>query len=255
MGGDHESDQFTLIEHLIELRGRLLKSAAAVLVAAIALAPFARTLYSALAEPLLQALPQGSSMIATGVAAPFLAPFKFALVLAVFVAMPVVIYQVWAFVAPGLYRREQALARPILFSSVFLFYAGAAFAYFAVFPLVFGFLTAAAPPGVTVMTDISSYLDFVLAMFFAFGLAFEVPVVTLVLIIGGFTTRARLRRMRPYLIVGAFVIGMLLTPPDVISQVMLAVPMWLLFELGLGLSVLLERRRASDVPGATDRGR
>lgn len=252
MASEHESDQFTLIDHLIELRGRLLKSAAAVLVAAIALAPFARTLYSGLAEPLLQALPQGSSMIATGVAAPFLAPFKFALVLAVFVAMPVVIYQVWAFVAPGLYRQEQALARPILFSSVFLFYAGAAFAYFAVFPLVFGFLTAAAPAGVTVMTDISAYLDFVLAMFFAFGLAFEVPVVTLVLIVGGFTTRQRLRRMRPYLIVGAFVIGMLLTPPDVISQVMLAVPMWLLFELGLGLSVLLERRRAADAPGAAD---
>ncbi|WP_372715538.1 twin-arginine translocase subunit TatC [Immundisolibacter sp.] len=227
--------------HLLELRTRLLRAVAAVLVAMLALLPFAKPLYSTLARPLMERLPEGASMIATGVAAPFLAPFKFAMMLAVFLAMPFVAYQAWAFAAPGLYRREQALAVPILVSSVVLFYLGMVFAYFAIFPIVFGFFASAAPAGVLVMTDVTSYLDFVLTLFFAFGLAFEVPVVVVLLVLLGFVSTASLRRARPYVIVGAFVVGMLLTPPDVFSQTILAVPVWVLFELGLIVARVLEK--------------
>lgn len=231
-----------LIEHLIELRGRLLKAIAALLLATLAVLPFARQLYTTLAAPLLARLPEGSSMIATGVAAPFMAPFKLALILGLFLAAPVILYQAWAFVAPGLYRHERALAVPLLVSSVLLFYAGAAFAYFLVFPMAFRFFLAAAPAGVAVMTDINAYLDFALKMFVGFGFGFEVPVATALLVLTGTVTPAQLRRARPYVVVVAFVFGMVLTPPDVISQVMLAVPMCLLYEIGVWVAVPLGAR-------------
>ncbi len=228
----------SLIDHLVELRSRILRIAIVVGAIFLIMFPFANRLYTLLAIPLIERLPQGSTMIATEVAAPFLVPFKFTLVLAFFVAMPYLLHQAWRFIAPGLYGQERRLALPLLIASVVLFYGGALFAYFVVFPLVFGFLINAAPVGVTVMTDISHYLSFVLKLFFAFGLAFEVPIVTIVLIWGGITTPQQLKAKRPYVIVGAFVIGMVLTPPDMISQTLLAVPMWLLFELGLVLSRL-----------------
>lgn len=228
--------QMPLIAHLIELRTRVLRVVIVVGVIFLAMFPFANQLYTLLAIPLIDQLPQGSTMIATEVAAPFLVPFKFTLVLACFVAMPYLLHQAWRFIAPGLYGSERRLALPLLIASVLLFYGGALFAYFIVFPLVFGFLVGTAPTGVAVMTDISQYLAFVLKLFFAFGIAFEVPIVTIVLVWAGITTPQQLNAKRPYVIVGAFVIGMLLTPPDVISQTLLAVPMWLLFELGLVLS-------------------
>jgi len=220
------------VQHLIELRDRLLRVVLAVVVIFLALFAFANDLYTFLAEPLLRHMPEGTSMIATEVASPFLTPFKLTLVLSVFVAVPFILYQAWGFIAPGLYKREQRLVFPLLFSSTLLFYAGMAFAYFVVFPLVFGFLLGVVPEGVAVMTDISRYLDFVLKMFFAFGLAFEVPIATILVVWSGMATAEDLAKKRPYIVVGAFV-GMLLTPPDVISQTLLAVPMWILFELGL----------------------
>ncbi|XSG86026.1 MAG: twin-arginine translocase subunit TatC [Methylohalobius sp. ZOD2] len=228
-----EGQEQPFIAHLIELRSRLLKIIAAVLVVFLGLAPFADQLYTYLAGPLLKYLPEQSSMIAIDVASPFLTPFKLALVAAIFATMPFSLYQIWVFVAPGLYRHEKRLLLPLLAASTVLFYAGAAFAYFVVLPLVFQFMTATAPLGVSVMTDISRYLDFVLTLFFAFGVAFEVPIATILLIWSGITTRKALAAKRPYVIVAAFVIGMLLTPPDVISQTLLAVPVWLLYELGL----------------------
>ena len=225
--------EMPFIAHLIELRSRLLKIITVVLLAFLGLAPFADRIYTYLAGPLLKHLPEQSTMIAIDVASPFLTPFKLALVVAIFLTLPFSLYQIWAFVAPGLYRHEKRLLLPLLFFSTLLFYAGAAFAYFVVLPLVFQFLTATAPQGVAVMTDIARYLDFVLTLFFAFGLAFQVPIATIVLVWSGITTRESLARKRPYVIVAAFVIGMLLTPPDVISQTLLAVPMWLLYELGL----------------------
>ncbi|MEE8379248.1 MAG: twin-arginine translocase subunit TatC [Gammaproteobacteria bacterium] len=221
------------VQHLIELRDRLLRVVLAVVVIFLGLFAFANDLYIFLAEPLLRHMPEGTSMIATEVASPFLTPFKLTLVLSVFVAVPFILYQAWGFIAPGLYQREQRLVFPLLFSSTLLFYTGMAFAYFVVFPLVFGFLLGVVPEGVAVMTDISRYLDFVLKMFFAFGLAFEVPIATILVVWSGMATAEDLGKKRPYIIVGAFVFGMLLTPPDVISQTLLAVPMWILFELGL----------------------
>lgn len=221
------------VKHLIELRDRLLRVVLVIVVIFIGLFPFANDLYHFLAEPLMRHMPAGTSMIATEVASPFLTPFKLSLVTAMFAAVPFILYQAWAFIAPGLYQRERKLVFPLLFSSTLLFYAGMAFAYFAVFPLVFGFLTGVAPEGVAVMTDISRYLDFVLKMFFAFGLAFEVPIATILVVWSGMSTAKDLAKKRPYIIVGAFVFAMLLTPPDVISQTLLAIPMWILFELGL----------------------
>lgn len=225
-----------LIYHLIELRDRLLRVVLVVGVVFIALVPFSNTLFSVLSGPLMAHMPDDSSMIAIEVASPFLIPFKLTLFLALFISVPYVLYQLWSFVAPGLYKHERRLAVPLLVSSTVLFYAGAAFAYFVVFPLVFAFFTGTAPEGVSVMTDISKYLDFVLTLFFAFGAAFEVPVFTVLLVWTGMATQEGLREKRPYIIVGAFVIGMLLTPPDIISQTLLAVPVWLLFELGVYFS-------------------
>ena len=240
---DLDENEQPLLFHLIELRDRLLRMVLVVAVLFVMLVPFSNTLFSMLSGPLLAHMPEDGSMIAIEVASPFLIPFKLTLFLAVFIAIPYVLYQLWSFVAPGLYRHERRLVVPLLVSSTLLFYAGAAFAYFVVFPLVFAFFTAAAPEGVSVMTDISRYLDFVLTLFFAFGAAFEVPVVTVLLVMTGMTTQKSLREKRPYVIVGAFVLGMLLTPPDVISQTLLAVPVWLLFELGLYFSGWFVRNR------------
>ncbi len=223
----------TLLSHLVELRTRLLRMVVAVLVIFICLAPFADWIFTIVADPLMAHLPEGTSMIATQVASPFLTPFKLALAAAVFLAMPFLLYHAWAFVAPGLYKHERRLVMPLMASSIVLFYSGVAFAYFIVFPLMFGFFTAVAPSGVTVMTDIAAYLDFVLALFFAFGLAFLVPVATVLMVWAGFTTPAKLAGKRPYVLLGAFVLGMLLTPPDVISQTLLAVPVYILFEAGI----------------------
>ena len=231
------------LSHLFELRDRLLRTVFVVMIIFLGLFSFANDLYHLLAQPLLAHLPDGSSMIATEVASPFLTPFKLALVTSIFMAMPFILYQAWAFIAPGLYKHEKRLAFPLLFSSIILFYAGMVFAYYVVFPLVFGFLTTSAPEGVTVMTDISKYLDFVLKLFFAFGIAFEVPIATILLVLAGITTPENLASKRSYIIVAAFVAGMLLTPPDVISQTLLALPMWLLFEVGLFFSRILVRRR------------
>jgi sec-independent protein translocase protein TatC len=230
---EYDGQEMPFMSHLVELRDRLLKMVMSVLVVFIGTAVYANELYSYLAAPLLQHMPKNTTMIATDVASPFFTPFKLALVVAVFICIPLIFYQLWAFVAPGLYRHEKRLILPLLAGSTFLFYAGAAFAYFVVFPLVFGFLTSAAPEGVTMMTDISKYLDFVLTMFFAFGITFEVPIFTIVLVLTGFTTPESLAEKRPYVIVGAFFIAMFLTPPDAISQTLLALPMWMLFEIGL----------------------
>ncbi|MFZ0254366.1 MAG: twin-arginine translocase subunit TatC [Gammaproteobacteria bacterium] len=235
---DSPAGEMPFVAHLIELRNRLLRVIIAVGIILLALLPFANQLYSLVAAPLLAHLPEGTSMIATEVASPFLAPFKLALISAIFLAMPVVLYQLWAFIAPGLYQHERKLVFPLLLTSTVLFYLGAAFAYYVVLPLVFSFFITVAPEGVAVMTDISKYLDFVLKLFFAFGLAFEVPIATILLVWAGVTTPETLVAKRPYIIVGAFVMGMLLTPPDVISQSLLAVPMWLLFELGVFFSRL-----------------
>ena len=226
----------SLVSHLVELRDRLLRGIAAVVVIFIALTPFANELYLFLAEPLMAALPAGNSMISTEPHGPFFVPFKFALACAVGIAVPYILYQVWAFVAPGLYAREKRLVVPLLLSSSILFYLGIAFAYFVVFPLIFQFFTSTAPDGVAVMTDINAYLRFVIKLFFAFGVAFEVPVATVLLIRMGVTTVEKLRKKRPFIILGAFVVGMLMTPPDVFSQTLLAVPVWLLFEAGLVFS-------------------
>jgi len=242
------------VKHLIELRDRLLRVVLAITLIFLGLFPFANDLYHFLAEPLLRHMPAGTSMIATEVASPFLTPFKLSLVTAMFIAVPYMLYQAWAFIAPGLYQRERKLVLPLLLSSTVLFYAGMAFAYFVVFPLVFGFLTGVAPEGVEVMTDISRYLDFVLKMFFAFGLAFEVPIATILVVWSGMTSADALAQKRPYIIVGAFVFGMLLTPPDVISQTLLAVPMWLLFELGLVFSRWYTREHEDEEGQGADSG-
>ncbi|MFQ1827889.1 twin-arginine translocase subunit TatC [Aeromonas veronii] len=222
-----------LISHLVELRTRLLRSITAILVVFLALIYFSNNIYDFVAQPLLSQLPQGTSMIATDVATPFLTPIKLTLVVSFFVAIPYLLYQAWAFIAPGLYQHERRLIMPLVVSSALLFYAGMAFAYYVVFPLVFGFFTSTAPAGVTVATDIASYLDFVLTLFFAFGVAFEIPVATILLCWTGVTTPQNLKEKRPYVVVGVFVVGMLLTPPDVFSQTLLAIPMWALWEIGL----------------------
>jgi sec-independent protein translocase protein TatC len=237
--------EMTFVEHLVELRDRLLRVVLAVLCFLVVLFPFANDLYAILAEPLLRHLPEGTSMIATQVASPFLTPFKLSIVLSIFLAMPVVLYQVWSFVAPGLYKHERRLILPLLVTSSILFYLGMAFAYFVVFPLMFAFFQAVAPEGVAIMTDITAYLDFVLKIFFAFGIAFEVPIATILLVWTGFTTPAALAAKRPYIIVGAFVLGMMLTPPDIISQTLLALPMWLLFEIGVIFSKMYVGKRVT----------
>jgi sec-independent protein translocase protein TatC len=240
------SSEQGFMTHLIELRSRLLKAVAAVLVVLVALVPFANRLYTALAAPLVARLPQGAHLIATEVASPFITPLKLAFYTALFIAMPVIVYQLWAFVRPGLYRHEKRLAQPLLVAAVLLFYIGCAFAYFLVLPAAFRFLTAVTPQGVEMMTDITHYLDFVMMVFFAFGLCFEIPVAVVILAAVGIVDLAKLRSARRYAIVGAFAVSAIVTPPDITSMVMLAIPMCLLYELGLiAVRVLVKPREVS----------
>ncbi len=232
-----------LIAHLTELRTRILRCVIAVLVIFACLFYFSQEIYALVAAPLRAQLPEGASMIATGVATPFLTPFKLTLVISLFAAVPYILAQIWGFIAPGLYQHEKRIALPLLASSVLLFYGGMAFAYFVVFPLMFGFFSAVTPEGVDMMTDINQYLDFVLTIFFAFGVAFEIPVATFLLVWAGVVEVATLRKSRPYVIVGCFVVGMILTPPDIFSQTLLAIPMWFLFELGLIFSNMVQKER------------
>lgn len=231
-----------LTAHLLELRDRLLRAVLAVLVVFSVLFYFSKDLYSLVAQPLLQTMPAGTSMIATDVTSPFLVPFKLSFYAAILLAMPIILHQAWAFISPGLYKHERRFAIPLLASSIILFYSGVAFAYFVVFPLLFAFFTSIAPEGVAVMTDISRYLDFITTLFIAFGLSFEMPIAILLLIWSGLTSVDTLRKSRPYVVVACFVIGMLLTPPDVFSQALLAVPMWILFEAGLLFGTLVKPR-------------
>ena len=244
---DNEKEQ-SLMDHLVELRDRLLHMVLAILIVFVALFGFSEDIFTIAAQPLLALMPEGTSMIATGVTSPFLVPFKLVMLLSVLLTIPYLLHQIWAFIAPGLYSHEKRMATPLLISSVILFYCGIAFAYFVIFPILFGFFIGVAPEGVAVMTDIGQYLDFIIAIFLAFGIAFEVPVATFLLIAAGVTSADELADKRPYIIIGAFVIGMMLTPPDVISQSLLAIPIWLLFELGLIASrIFLKDKVAEEV--------
>ncbi len=242
---DARDTEASLVDHLIELRDRLLRCLLIIALLFGGMFAFANQIYDYVSEPLRVYLPEGSSMIATDVAAPFLTPFKLTFVMALLASMPFILYQLWAFVAPGLYRRERHVVLPLFASSIALFYAGMAFAYYVVFPLIFGFFTSAGPAHVAVMTDISRYLDFVLKLFFAFGLAFEIPVAVVILSLTGTVDPAKLAEKRPYVLVGCFTIGMILTPPDIFSQTLLAVPMWILFELGVIFGRLVYRGQAT----------
>ncbi len=241
--GKEELEESSLLSHLVELRSRLMKAAGTILLLFVGLVPFAQEVFTLVASPLMNQLPEGFTMVAIRPASPFLTPFKTAFFVALFAAMPIVIYQVWAFVAPGLYKREKKVALPLVLSSIFLFYAGAAFAYFVVFPLMFSFFAAATPQGVAMMTDIGEYLDFVVVLFFVFGLAFEVPIAILMLVGAGIVSPQSLGSKRPYILLGAFTLGMLVTPPDMISQTLLAVPMYLLYEIGILMARLMIRKR------------
>ena len=231
-----DDSQESFISHLVELRDRLIRSIAAVLVVFLGLAAWARDIYTLLAGPMLASLPKGGHMIATDVAGAFFVPMKVTLMLSFLIALPYVLYQIWAFVAPGLYEHEKKFVPPLIVASVFLFFTGMCFAFFIVFPTVFGFVNKFAPEGVMVMTDIDKYLSFVLSTFLAFGVTFEVPVIVIVLVKVGLVSVAKLKEIRPYVIVGAFVVGAIFTPPDVVSQFMLALPLWLLYELGIVLA-------------------
>lgn len=254
MSGPESADdgEQSFLSHLVELRSRLIKCVAAVLLILVGLIPFANRLYGVLAMPLLERLPAGGLMIATDVASPFFAPLKLAFFVAVFIAMPFILYQLWAFVSPGLYRHERRLAVPLLASSVGLFYLGCAFAYFLVLPAVFTFMTSVAPEGVAVMPDISRFLDFALILFLAFGICFEVPVALVILVAIGMVSPDQLVKSRPYTIVGAFVVAAILTPPDVLSQLLLAIPMCLLYEVGIVAARFVSRRGAPVEPAASD---
>ena len=244
MADTGDDSERPLITHLLELRSRLLRGVAGLAVVLLCLLPFANKLYALLAQPLLDKLPKGGQLIATQVASPFFAPMKLAFFAALVVAMPWLLYQAWAFVAPGLYRREKRLALPLLSSALLLFYAGCAFAYFLVLPMVFGFMARVTPDGVAMMTDISAYLDFVLVMFLAFGLSFELPVALVILSLLGWVTPAQLREGRGYAVVGIFIVAAVLTPPDVVSQLMLAIPMCLLYEAGILAARLVAPRES-----------
>ncbi|MDH3643695.1 MAG: twin-arginine translocase subunit TatC [Gammaproteobacteria bacterium] len=237
-----DSSEQPFLDHIIELRARILRGLVVVLLLFFPIYFYANELYTLVAAPLMAHLPNDGNMIATEVASPFLTPFKLSIVAAVFLGMPFLLHQMWAFVSPGLYLHEKKFAMPLLFSSIFLFYLGISFAYFLVFPLVFQFMAGITPEGVTMMTDINKYLDFVLKMFFAFGFAFEIPIATLLLAWSGIATADGMAAKRPYVIVGCFIVGMLLTPPDVISQLLLALPTWLLFEIGVFFARFAERR-------------
>lgn len=236
----------SFIAHLIELRARLLNVAVALLLVFICLFPWASDLYTLLAQPLLAKLPKGGQMIATDVTTPFFVPLKVAMMTAFLISLPYILYQIWRFVAPGLYAHEKRLVVPLIFASTLLFFCGMAFAYFVVFPVVFGFITTSAPHGVAVMTDIEKYLSFVLTMFMAFGVTFQVPVAVVLLVRMGIISVEKLREIRPYVIVGAFVVGAIFTPPDIVSQFMLAIPLWLLYEAGIVVASWVGKGRAKE---------
>jgi sec-independent protein translocase protein TatC len=240
------ASSYTLFDHLLELRSRLLNVVLGVLVVFLGLFYFANEIYEYVSKPLMETLPEGGQMIATDVASSFFAPFKLTMVLSIFIAMPFILYQIWAFIAPGLYKNEKRLVIPLMFGSTLLFYGGIAFVYYVVFPIIFAFFTSVAPEGVNIATDISSYLDFVLKLFFAFGVVFEIPIVIILLCWTGFTDPDSLRAKRPYVVVGSFVVGMLLTPPDIISQTLLAIPMLLLFELGVFIAAMYQKKEDSE---------
>ncbi|MFZ3202334.1 MAG: twin-arginine translocase subunit TatC [Pseudomonas sp.] len=240
------AQEMPLVSHLSELRTRLLRSVGAVLLLFAGLFYFSQEIYALVAAPLRAYLPIGATMIATGVASPFLTPLKLTMMVALFLSMPIILHQVWGFIAPGLYKHEKRIAVPLLISSILLFYGGMAFAYFVVFPIMFGFFASVTPEGVAMMTDIGQYLDFVLTLFFAFGVAFEIPIATFLLIWVGIVDVATLRKSRPYVVVGCFAVGMVLTPPDIFSQTLLAVPMWLLFEAGVFFGGLVKGRAEHD---------
>ena len=243
-----KNNKNSLTSHLLELRSRLLTIVSAVLICAIILSPFANYFYNLLALPLTNVLPEGSSMIAVDVASPFFAPFKLILLLSIIITFPISIYNFWAFISPGLYKNEKNFIAPILISSTLLFYLGILFAYFIVFPLIFSFFTSIAPQGIEIATDINSFLNFAIKIFFAFGLAFEVPIITFLTVMLNISTVDSLSKKRPYIIVFAFILGMILTPPDVISQVLLAVPIWMLFEFGLLLAKLIKKNKGKSKP-------
>lgn len=236
----------SFVSHLIEMRDRLLRAVLAVVIIFIALFPWAQDIYALLAQPMLAALPKGGQMIATEVTTPFFVPIKVTMMAAFLLAMPWVFYQAWAFVAPGLYQHERRIGVPLVIASVILFLLGMSFAYFLVFPVVFGFVVGVAPEGVAVMTDIGKYLDFVMTLFMAFGITFEVPVAVVLLVKMGMVSIAKLREVRPYVIVGAFVVGAIFTPPDIISQFMLAIPLWILYEIGILVSVLITKPKPKE---------
>jgi len=244
--GDTTDKELSLIDHLLELRSRLIRSVVAVTLCTVVLLPFARRLYSLVSEPLVSRLPEGASMIAIDVVSPVFAPFKLTMILALLIAMPYLIYQAWSFVAPGLYQHEKRIAKPLLAAATVLFYLGCLFAYFVVMPVIFTFITRIAPDGVAVMTDISRYLDFILVMFLAFGFSFEVPVITVVLVAIGVVTPEALARARGYVVVGVFFVAMLITPPDMISQTLLALPVWALYELGIVFSRLVRPKKQEE---------
>jgi sec-independent protein translocase protein TatC len=240
------ASSYTLFDHLLELRSRLLNVVVGVLIVFFCLFYFANEIYEYVSKPLMETLPEGGQMIATDVASSFFAPFKLTMVISIFIAMPFILYQIWAFIAPGLYKNEKRLVIPLMLGSTLLFYGGIAFVYYVVFPIIFAFFTSVAPEGVNIATDISSYLDFVLKLFFAFGVVFEIPIVIILLCWTGFTDPDSLRAKRPYVVVGAFVVGMLLTPPDIISQTLLAIPMLLLFELGVFIASMYQKKNDSE---------
>ena len=243
--------EMPLVAHLTELRSRLLRCVVAIFLIFAGLFSFAQQIYTLVSAPLRAYLPEGATMIATGVASPFLTPFKLTAWVALFLSVPVILHQVWGFIAPGLYKHEKRIALPLLVASILLFYAGMAFVYFLVFPLMFHFFASVTPQGVAMMTDINEYLDFVLTLFFAFGTAFEIPVATFLVVWIGLVDVAALKKARPYVVVGCFVVGMVLTPPDIFSQTLLAVPMWLLFEIGLLFGRLVRRQKAEEAAEST----
>lgn len=244
--------EMTFVQHLVELRDILLRSVIAILVVFISLFPFANEVYSFIAAPIINVLPEGGNIIAIGVISPFLTPLKMALIMAVYIAMPYLLYQIWKFIAPALYKREKQMVMPLVVSSTILFYAGLLFSFYVVFPVIFGFLSDIGPSTVDFTPDIQYYLDFVLKVSFAFGVAFEVPIATILLIMFGATTIENLKKNRPYVVIGAFILGMLLTPPDIISQTLIAIPMWLLFEAGLIFAPLFTRKNDETEPEPDD---
>jgi len=252
MTSERKKEEMTFVQHLIELRDKLLHSVIAILIIFIGIFPFANEVYGFIAAPIISVLPSGTNIIAIGVISPFLTPLKMALIFAVYLAMPYLLYQIWSFIAPALYKHERQMIVPLIVSSTILFYAGILFSFYVVFPVIFGFLSSVGPSIVDFTPDIQYYLDFVLKVSFAFGVAFEVPIATILLIMFNITTIENLKKNRPYVVIGAFVLGMLLTPPDIISQVLIAIPMWLLFEAGLIFAPMFKRKSPTEPTNDND---